>query len=129
MGIYRFAPSTGTDTVPASAAVIFNGQFANTGGAFTFTAPSATITINETGTYLITFTLHNQGNADFNLTVNGTPVTPVPFTGNGGGPTSAQAIISVATVPTTIQVVNANATPAQLHNLTNTTLTILKLAP
>ncbi|MCY9588734.1 hypothetical protein [Paenibacillus chitinolyticus] len=129
MSIYRFDPGTGTDTVPGNAAVIFNGVFANSGGAFTFVPPSATITINETGTYLISFTVHNQGNADFNLTVSSAPVTPVPFTGNGGGPTSAEVIIVVTAVPKTIQLVNANATPAQLHNLTNTTLTILKLTP
>jgi len=129
LSIYRFDPGTGTDTVPASAAVIFNGTFANVGGAFTFLAPSATITVNEIGTYLINFTIHNQGNAAFNLTVGGTAVTSVPFTGNGGGPTSAELIISVAAVPTTIQVVNANATPVLLHNFTNSTLTILKLTP
>ncbi|WP_420910360.1 BclA C-terminal domain-containing protein [Paenibacillus polymyxa] len=107
----------------------FTGVLANVGGAFTFTPPSPTITINETGSYFISFSIHNQGNADFNLTVNGTPVTPLPFSGNGGGPIAAEVIITVTTVPTTIQLVNANATPAQLHNNINTTMTILKLTP
>lgn len=129
LSIFRFDPGTGTDTVPGNSAIVFNGILANVGGAFTFMAPSDTVTINETGSYLINFTVHNQGNADFNLTVNGAPITPVPFTGNGGGPTSAEVIITVTTVPTTIQLVNANPTPAQLHNFTNTTLTILKLTP
>nr|WP_240908701.1 hypothetical protein [Paenibacillus timonensis] len=114
--------------MPGNTAVVFNGLLANSGGAFTFTPPSATVTINEAGVYLVNFTVHNQGNADFNLTLNGAPITPAPFTGNGGGPTSAEVIISVPTVPATLQIVNANATPAQLHNLLNTTLTILKLA-
>lgn len=129
LSIFRFDPGPGTDTVPGNSAIVFNGILANVGGAFTFMAPSDTVTINETGSYLINFTVHNQGNADFNLTVNGVPITPVPFTGNGGGPISAEVIITVTTVPTTIQLVNANPTPAQLHNLTNTTLTILKLTP
>lgn len=127
LSVFRADPGTGTDTVPGNSPITFTGVLANVGGAFTFTPPSPTITINETGSYLIDFTIHNQGNADFNLTVNGFPVTPVPFTGNGGGPTSAEVIITVGVVPTTIQLVNANATPAQLHNFTNTTLTILKL--
>ncbi|PPQ47838.1 adhesin [Paenibacillus peoriae] len=127
LSVFRADPGTGTDTVPGNSPITFTGVLANVGGAFTFTPPSPTITINETGSYLIDFTIHNQGNADFNLTVNGFPVTPVPFTGNGGGPTSAEVIITVGGVPTTIQLVNANATPAQLHNFTNTTLTILKL--
>ncbi|WP_311077923.1 BclA C-terminal domain-containing protein [Paenibacillus polymyxa] len=127
LSVFRADPGTGTDTVPGNSPITFTGVLANVGGAFTFTPPSTTITINETGSYLIDFTIHNQGNADFNLTVNGIPVTPVPFTGNGGGPISAEVIITVGVVPTTIQLVNANATPAQLHNFTNTTLTILKL--
>ncbi|MDU4695338.1 MULTISPECIES: BclA C-terminal domain-containing protein [Paenibacillus] len=114
--------------MPGNAAVVFNGLLANSGGAFVFAPPSDTITITEAGVYLINFTVHNQGNADFNLTVNGAPITPAPFTGNGGGPTSAEVIVSLPAVPATIQIVNANATPAQLHNLLNTTLTILKLA-
>lgn len=129
LSVYRADPGTGTDTVAGNAAIQFNGLLANVGGAFTFVPPSTTITINETGSYLINFVVHNQGNADFNLTVNGTPITPVPFTGNGGGPTAAEVIISVTTVPTTIQIVNANATPAQLHNDLNVTMTILKLTP
>nr|WP_231887342.1 hypothetical protein [Paenibacillus jamilae] len=120
---------TGTDTVPGNSPITFTGVLANVGGAFTFIPPSPTITINETGSYFISFSIHNQGDAAFNLTVNGTPITPLPFTGNGGGPTAAEVIITVTTVPTTIQLVNANATPAQLHNNINTTMTILKLAP
>ncbi|MGG4182333.1 collagen-like protein [Paenibacillus jamilae] len=127
LSVFRADPGTGTDTVPGNSPITFTGVLANVGGAFTFTPPSTTITINETGSYLIDFTIHNQGDANFNLTVNGIPVTPVPFTGNGGGPISAEVIITVGVVPTTIQLVNANATPAQLHNFTNTTLTILKL--
>ena len=122
-------PGTGTDTVPGNSPITLTGVLANVGGAFTFVPPSSTITINETGSYLISFSIHNQGDADFNLTVNGTPITPVPFTGNGGGPVSAEVIVTVTTVPTTIQLVNANATPAQLHNNLNTTVTILKLTP
>jgi len=127
LSVFRAAPGPGTDTVPGNSAITFTGVLANVGGAFTFTPPSSTITINQTGSYFISFTIHNQGDAEFNLTVNGTPLTPVPFTGNGGGPISAEVIITVTTVPTTIQLVNANATPAQLHNDLNTTLTILKL--
>ncbi|MBR2564198.1 MAG: collagen-like protein [Paenibacillus sp.] len=129
LSVFRADPGTGTDTVPGDSPITLTGVLANVGGAFTFVPPSSTITINETGSYLITFTIHNQGNADFNLTVNGTPITPVPFTGDGGGPISAEVIITVTTVPTTIQLVNANATPAQLHNNLNTTMTILKLTP
>lgn len=129
LSVFRADPGTGTDTVPGNSPITLTGVLANVGGAFTFVPPSPTITINETGSYLISFTIHNQSNADFNLTVNGTPVTPLPFTGNGGGPISAEVIITVTTVPTTIQLVNANATPAQLHNNLNTTVTILKLAP
>ncbi|CAH1199298.1 MULTISPECIES: collagen-like protein [unclassified Paenibacillus] len=129
LSVFRADPGTGTDTVPGNAPITLTGVLANVGGAFTFVPPSPTITINETGSYLISFTIHNQSNADFNLTVNGTPITPVPFTGNGGGPISAEVIITVTTVPTTIQLVNASATPVQLHNNLNTTVTILKLAP
>ncbi|MGV2962524.1 collagen-like protein [Paenibacillus sp. AGC30] len=129
LSVFRADPGTGTDTVPGNAPITLTGVLANVGGAFTFVPPSSTITINETGSYLISFSIHNQGNADFNLTVNGTPITPVPFTGNGGGPISAEVIVTVTTVPTTIQLVNANATPAQLHNNLNTTVTILKLTP
>ncbi|MGN7353308.1 collagen-like protein [Paenibacillus amylolyticus] len=129
LSVFRADPGTGTDTVPGNSPITLTGVLANVGGAFTFVPPSSTITINETGSYLISFSIHNQGDADFNLTVNGTPITPVPFTGNGGGPISAEVIITVTTVPTTIQLVNANATPAQLHNNLNTTVTILKLTP
>ena len=129
LSVFRADPGTGTDTVPGNSPITLTGVLANVGGAFTFVPPSSTITINETGSYFISFSIHNQGNADFNLTVNGTPITPVPFTGNGGGPISAEVIITVTTVPTTIQLVNANATPAQLHNNLNTTVTILKLTP
>ncbi|WP_438286821.1 collagen-like protein [Paenibacillus hubeiensis] len=129
LSVFRADPGTGTDTVPGNSPITLTGVLANVGGAFTFVPPSPTITINETGSYLISFTIHNQGDADFNLTVNGTPVTPVPFTGDGGGPISAEVIITVTTVPTTIQLVNANATPVQLHNNLNTTVTILKLTP
>lgn len=129
LSVFRADPGTGTDTVPGNSPITFTGVLANVGGAFTFTPPSPTITINETGSYFISFSIHNQGDADFNLTVNGTPVTPLPFSGNGGGPTAAEVIITVTTVPTTIQLVNANATPAQLHNNINTTMTILKLTP
>lgn len=76
---------------------------------------------------MLNVVIHNQGSGDFNITVNGTAITAFPFTGDGGGPVSAEVIITVASVPATIQVVNANATPAQLHNFTNSTLTILKL--
>lgn len=129
LSVFRADPGTGTDTVPGNSPITLTGVLANVGGAFTFVPPSSTITINETGSYLISFSIHNQGDAAFNLTVNGTPITPVPFTGNGGGPISAEVIITVTTVPTTIQLVNANATPAQLHNNLNTTMTILKLTP
>ncbi|WP_404926651.1 BclA C-terminal domain-containing protein [Paenibacillus polymyxa] len=129
LSVFRADPGTGTDTVPGNSPITFTGVLANVGGAFTFTPPSPTITINETGSYFISFSIHNQGDADFNLTVNGTPITPLPFSGNGGGPTAAEVIITVTTVPTTIQLVNANATPAQLHNNINTTMTILKLTP
>ncbi|WP_440111450.1 collagen-like protein [Paenibacillus sp. QZ-Y1] len=129
LSVFRADPGPGTDTVPGNSPITLTGVLANVGGAFTFVPPSSTITINETGSYFISFTIHNQGDADFNLTVNGTPITPVPFTGNGGGPISAEVIITVTTVPTTIQLVNANATPAQLHNNLNTTVTILKLTP
>ncbi|MBE7682321.1 collagen-like protein [Paenibacillus sp. P13VS] len=129
LSVFRADPGTGTDTVPGNSPITLTGVLANVGGAFTFVPPSSTIIINETGSYFISFSIHNQGNADFNLTVNGTPITPVPFTGNGGGPISAEVIITVTTVPTTIQLVNANATPAQLHNNLNTTVTILKLTP
>ncbi|MDQ0661057.1 hypothetical protein QF041_005824 [Paenibacillus sp. W2I17] len=129
LSVFRADPGTGTDTVPGNAPITLTGVLANVGGAFTFVPPSSTITINETGSYLISFSIHNQGDAAFNLTVNGTPITPVPFTGNGGGPISAEVIVTVTTVPTTIQLVNANATPAQLHNNLNTTVTILKLTP
>lgn len=129
LSVFRADPGTGTDTVPGNSPITLTGVLANVGGAFTFVPPSSTITINETGSYLISFSIHNQGDADFNLTVNGTPITPVPFTGNGGGPVSAEVIVTVTTVPTTIQLVNANATPAQLHNNLNTTVTILKLTP
>lgn len=129
LSVFRADPGPGTDTVPGNSPITFTGVLANVGGAFTFVPPSPTITINETGSYFISFTIHNQSDAAFNLTVNGTPITPVPFTGNGGGPISAEVIITVTTVPTTIQLVNANATPAQLHNNLNTTLTILKLTP
>ncbi|GIP49765.1 hypothetical protein J53TS2_33560 [Paenibacillus sp. J53TS2] len=77
---------------------------------------------------MVNFTVHNQGDAAFNLTINGAPITPAPFTGNGGGPTSAEVIVSIPTVPATLQIVNASATPVQLHNQLNSTLTILKLA-
>ncbi|MGG4191754.1 collagen-like protein, partial [Paenibacillus peoriae] len=129
LSVFRADPGTGTDTVPGNSPITFTGVLANVGGAFTFTPPSPTITINETGSYFISFSIHNQGNADFNLTVSGAPITPVPFSGNGGGPIAAEVIITVTTVPTTIQLVNANATPAQLHNNLNTTMTILKLTP
>jgi hypothetical protein len=129
LSVFRADPGTGTDTVPGNSPITLTGVLANVGGAFTFVPPSSTITINETGSYFISFSIHNQGDADFNLTVNGTPITPVPFTGNGGGPISAEVIITVTTVPTTIQLVNANATPVQLHNNLNTTVTILKLTP
>lgn len=129
LSVFRADPGTGTDTVPGNSPITFTGVLVNVGGAFTFTPPSPTITINETGSYFISFSIHNQGNADFNLTVNGTPITPLPFSGNGGGPTAAEVIVTVTTVPTTIQLVNANATPAQLHNNINTTMTILKLTP
>lgn len=129
LSVFRADPGTGTDTVGGNEPIVLNGLLANAGGAFTFVPPSSTITINETGSYLITFAIHNQGNAAFNLTVNGTPVTPLPFTGNGGGPTTGEVIITVTTVPTTIQLVNANATPAELHNNINVTMTILKLTP
>ncbi|MGW8957651.1 collagen-like protein [Paenibacillus sp. NPDC055715] len=129
LSVFRADPGTGTDTVPGNSPITFTGVLANVGGAFTFTPPSPTVTINETGSYFISFSIHNQGNADFNLTVNGTPITPLPFSGNGGGPIAAEVIITVTTVPTTIQLVNANATPAQLHNNINTTMTILKLTP
>ena len=128
LSIFRNDPGTGTDTVPGDTAIVFNGLLANVGGAFVFASPSDTVTITEPGAYLVNFTVHNQGNADFNLTVNGAPTTPSPFTGNGGGPTSAEVVVSIPAVPATIQIVNANATPAQLHNLLNTTLTILKLS-
>jgi len=59
--------------------------------------------------------------------LNGTPVTGVPFTGNGGGPTTAEIIIQVTTVPATLQVVNNDNVAVQLHNETNATITVLKL--
>ncbi|KYG33384.1 BclA C-terminal domain-containing protein [Alkalihalobacillus trypoxylicola] len=125
--VFRVDPGTGTDTIPGNTAIVFTNGF-EVGTAFTFTPPSDTIIINETGFYEINFTVHNQGNADFDLELNGVPVTPLPFTGDGGGPTTGEIIINVTTVPSTLQIVNANATPAQLHNDTNTTLVITKLA-
>ncbi|GAF24545.1 phage tail fiber protein [Bacillus sp. JCM 19047] len=124
--VFRVDPGTGTDTVAGNTAIVFTNGFA-VGTAISFTPPSDTVTINEPGYYEIDFVVHNQGNADFNVTLNGVPVTPLPFTGDGGGPTAGQIIVNVTTVPVAVQIVNANATPAQLHNDTNTTLVITKL--
>lgn len=124
--VFRISAAPGTDTIPGNTAITFTNGFAF-GPAITFTPPSDTVIITEPGFYEIDFTVHNEGEADFNVTVNGTPVTPLPFTGDGGGPTTGQIIVNITTVPSTIQIVNANATPAELRDNTNTTLVITKL--
>ncbi|MFK3939793.1 collagen-like protein, partial [Alkalihalobacillus sp. NPDC078783] len=124
--VFRVDTGTGTDTIPGNTAIVFTNGFA-IGPAISFTPPSDTIIVNEPGYYEIDFSVHNQGAADFNVTINGVPVTPLPFTGDGGGPTTGQIIVNITTVPSTIQIVNANATPALLHDDTNTTLVITKL--
>ncbi len=124
--VFRVDPGTGTDTVPGNTAITFTNGFA-VGPALSFTAPSNTVTISQTGFYEVNLVVHNQMIADFNLNLNGIPVTPAPFTGDGGGPTAMQIIINVTTVPSTLQVVNASVTPVLLHNATNTTLVVTKL--
>ncbi|TPG76155.1 hypothetical protein EEL32_23760, partial [Brevibacillus laterosporus] len=129
ISVFRSFSGTGTDTVAAFTPITFTNLSSNVGSAFLFTAPSDTITISQSGFYLFDFVIHNQGSAIFNLEIGGVPVTPTPFTGDGGGPIAGSIILNITTVPTTVQLVNANNSPAQLHNNTNTTLTILKLTP
>jgi len=128
LAAWREDPGTGTDSVAAGDALTFTNG-ASVGTAFSpFTAPSDTITILETGFYQVTFTVHNQGNAQgFDLELNGTPVTAVPFTGDGGGPVSAEIIIEVTTTPSTLQIVNNDNVAVNLHSDTNATITVLKL--
>ncbi|PPA81652.1 hypothetical protein C4A75_21435 [Brevibacillus laterosporus] len=60
------------------------------------------------------------------MEIGGVPVTPTPLAGDGGGPIVGSIILNI-TSPTTVQLVNANNSPVQLHNNTNATLTIVKL--
>lgn len=79
--------------------------------------------------FLVSFSVHNQGDAQgFDIEVGGTPVTSLPFTGDGGGPTTGEIITPITTVPTTLQIVNNDNVAVQLHNDTNATLTITKIA-
>jgi hypothetical protein len=87
------------------------------------------VTILETGYYNISFSIHNQGDAQgFDIEINGTPVTTLPFTGDGGGPTTGEIIIPITTVPATLQIVNSDNVAVQLHDNTNATLTVTRIS-
>ncbi|GIO03946.1 hypothetical protein J5TS2_46140 [Brevibacillus halotolerans] len=127
ISVFRSFAGTGTDEVAAFSPITFTNLSSNVGGTFIFVAPSDTILILQPGIYLFDFGIHNQSAALFDLKIGGVDQTPTPFSGDGGGPIVASIIVNVTTVPTTVQLVNANNTPAQLHNNTNATLTIIKL--
>ncbi|WP_232697354.1 hypothetical protein [Brevibacillus daliensis] len=126
--MYRSDPGTGTDPVPGNSPIVFSNLSDQLGTAFSFTAPSSTVTINQTGYYFFSVEVHNQSNADFNLVVGGSPVTPTPLSGNGGGPIAATFVLNITSVPAAVQIVNPANNPVNLHNGVNTTLTILKLS-
>lgn len=127
---WREFTGPGTDSVPSNTAITYTNGFA-VGTAVSFTPPSDTVTINEAGYYEVNFTIHNSGDAmGFELRLNGTSVTTLPFTGEGGGPVTGEIIILVdADLPATLQLVNISA-PAgtNLHSNTNATLTVKQIS-
>jgi hypothetical protein len=91
---------------------------------------TSAIFINETGNYDVNFTIQSERNSQFDLVLNGTPVTTRPFASPGS--VSAQIIIMVPVAspifPANLLIRNISGNTVNLVGNTDATITVEKLS-
>jgi hypothetical protein len=109
---YAYLYSTNSQVVALAASLAFN----NVGpvvGDISFSAPN-TITLGDPGDYKVTFTLFGAAAGTWALLLNGSAFPPTYSFPSGQG--TGEAIMTIATAPATLQVVNAGSTAVTVES-------------